>query len=211
MPLKNKIDISNSHVIRKILKDISIDKYPVRVWQDIEKTHSYTDGFIVDYKGTESKMIIKAQKGKKFSFDRSLEVYFHTTYKDLIFKARVLDGDLYEIILAKPIVVKIDNLRANIRKNFGLNTYQTVTLILKDGQELKVNLHDVSKDGMGILLAKRYFKFFTNNLILKIVKSTLPQVVGKSVCVKNKGQVENVLGPENLYRVGFQFVKDPKD
>ncbi|TNF01374.1 MAG: hypothetical protein EP326_04440 [Deltaproteobacteria bacterium] len=206
MSNKDKVDIANSHVIRKILKDISTQKYPVRVWQDIESTNKFTDGFIVGYKGNESKMIIKAKKGEKFFFDREKDTYFHSTYKDLIFKTRILNGDLYEMILAKPIVVKIDDLRVDVRKNFGLNTYQTVTLIMKEGQELKVNVMDVSENGMCILLAKRYFSLFSEHDVFVISKSTLPQIVGKQACVKNLGQVDKVLTTENVYRIGFEFI-----
>lgn len=207
MSNKDKVDIANSHVIRKILKDISTQKYPVRVWQDIESTNKFTDGFIVGYKGNESKMIIKAKKGEKFFFDRDKDTYFHSTYKDLIFKTRILNGDLYEMILAKPIVVKIDDLRIDVRKNFGLNTYQTVTLVMKEGQELKVNVMDVSENGMCILLAKRYFNLFSEHDVFVISKSTLPQIVGKQACVKNLGQVDKVLTTENVYRIGFEFIE----
>ncbi len=203
---KEKIDIANSHVIRKILKDISKQKYPVRVWQDIESTHKFTDGFIVGYKGNESKMIIKAKKGEKFFFDRDRETYFHSTYKDLIFKSRIVSGDLFEMVLAKPIVVKIDDLREDVRKNFGLNTYQTVTLVMKEGQELKVNVMDVSENGMCILIAKRYFNLFSEHDVFVISKSTLPQIVGKQACVKNLGQVDKVLTTENVFRIGFEFI-----
>jgi len=203
---KEKIDIANAHVIRKIIKDISQQKYPVRVWQDIESTHKYTDGFIIGYKGNESKMIIKAKKGEKFFFQRDKDTYFHSTYKDLIFKSRIVSGDLYEMVLAKPIVVKIDELREGIRKNFGLNTYQTVTLVMKEGNELKVNVLDVSENGMCILLAKRYFKMFSEHDVFPISKSTLPQIVGKNACVKNLGAVDKVLTTEDVYRIGFEFV-----
>lgn len=201
-----KIDIANAHVIRKILKDISLGKYPVRVWQNIETTHKFTDGYVIGYRGTEAKMVVKARKGEKFFFEKSKETFFHSTYKDLIFKSRILNGDLYELVLAKPIIVKIDELRENTRKNFGLNTYQTVTLIMKEGQELKVNVLDVSEDGMCILLAKRYFQLFSEHQVFEVSKSTLPQIVGKLACVKNMAQVDKVLTSENVFRIGFEFV-----
>jgi hypothetical protein len=204
---KDKIDIANAHMIRKILKDISKQKYLVRVWQDISSTHKFTDGFIIGYQGNESKMVIKAKKGEKFFFERDKEIYFHSTYKDLIFKSRIVSGDLYEIVLAKPIVVKINELRDDVRKNFGLNTYQTVTLVMKDGLELKLNVMDISEKGMCILLAKRYYKLFSEDDVFNVSKSTLPQMVGKKACVKNMGAVDKVLTTENLYRIGFEFVE----
>ena len=202
----DKIDIANAHVIRKILRDISKEKYPVRVWQDICSTNKFTDGLIIGYKGTESKMVIKAKKGEQFFFQRDKEVYFHSTYKDLIFKSRIVSGDLYEMVLAKPIVVKIDELREDVRQNFGLNTYQTVTLVIRDGLELKLNLMDVSDNGMCVLVANHYYKLFTKNDVYNVLGSTLSQLLDKKVCVKNKGRVDKVLTKENVYRIGFEFV-----
>jgi hypothetical protein len=203
---RDKIDIANTQMIRKILMDISKTKSPIKIWQSYDETHYYAEGFIHQYNGMQDRLEIRAQKGHLFNFDKKKKLYFHSGFKQMIFKTKIDRVEDREVWIYRPSVVKIDDSRVNERKNFGLKSYQTAILVFDNEDEMKVNILDISEGGMAILINKSQYDNFHIKLKVLVKESSVDQCVGKICIVRNKAPVDKVLTTEQVFRVGFEFL-----
>ncbi len=203
---KEKIDIANTQMIRKILKDISKSKSVIKIWQSYDETHYFAEGFIHQYNGMQDRLEIRAQKGHLFNFDKKKELFFHSPYKQMIFKTKIDRVEDKEVWIIRPSILKIDNSRASERKNYGLQSYQTAILVFDNQDEMKVNILDISEGGMAILINKSQYEAFHMKLKVIVKESSVDQCVGKICIVRNKAPVDKVLTSQLVYRVGFEFL-----
>ncbi|MCO4794360.1 MAG: PilZ domain-containing protein [Bacteriovoracaceae bacterium] len=202
----DKIDIANTQLIRKILKDISKQKSPIKIWQSYDETHYFAEGTIHKYNGMQDRMEVRAAKGHLFNFDPKKELFFHSGYKELIFKTKIDRVEDKEVWIYRPSILKIDDSRATERKNFGLQSYQTAILVFDNQDQMKVNVLDISEGGMAILIRKPQYEQFHMKLKLLVKESSVDQCVGKICIVRNKAPVDKVLTNEQVFRIGFEFL-----
>jgi hypothetical protein len=206
MKENDKVDIYNSKTIKKFLGELFKDNSIVRIWQNYSESKNYCLGKIVKYKHNEELITFKSEEGYEFNFNKNLEVYFHTNFKETIFKTEIVQISSDSIIVKRPALVKIKDARAERRKNFGINSYHFAELEFPNGDLHKVYCLDTSASGVGIMANRSVFADMFKGLKVEIINSSVAEHIGKYAVIRNLGPIDNVLTNEVNFRIGLEIV-----
>lgn len=208
MEVDEKIDIYNSKIIKKFLAELFKDELSVKIWQNINETKNYSTGKIIKYKHHENLITFCPDPGEVFNFDPKKELYFHTRFKETIFKSEIVKASSDSVVIKRPALVKIKEARSEKRKNFGLHSYHFAELEFPNKEISKAQCLDTSKSGMGIMVGRPVFAEMSKGLKLKVVNSSVAEHIGKTAIVRNLSPIDNILTNEVSFRVGLEFVQD---
>lgn len=206
MKMEDKIDIYNSKIIKKFLGELFKDKLVIKIWQNISESKNYTLGTIVQYKHEQDLITFCPEEGYEFNFNKNLDLFFHTNFKDTIFKTNIIKVNPDSIIVKRPSLVKIKDSRSERRKNFGINSYHFTEIQFPNGEIQKVYCLDTSDSGMGIMVNRSVFANMHKGLKLTIVMSSVADHIGKVAMIRNLGPIDNVLTNEVNFRIGLEFI-----
>lgn len=205
MSSDEKIDIFNSKTIKSFLDQLYKDKLVVRIWQKIEETKSYTFGRIINYRHQDEEIKLEI-KDADMRFDLNRDVFFHTAFKETIFKTTITKAHKNTISVKRPSLVKIRDARSEERKSFGIASYQFAEIILPNGEENKVQVLDSSSNGLGVMVSRAVFSALAKGDHLSICNSSVEDHIGKIAIVRSLSPIDKVLSSEASFRVGLEIV-----
>lgn len=200
------VDISNSTNVKKILKDLHKAKKNLRIWQSIEETKNYCYGSILKITSMDEALEMVPADDQTFEFDKEINLYFHSHYKDTLFKTTITENGTNRIKIKRPSFVKIRDVRTEERKSFGLQSYQIANLQLSAKLNAKVKIVDSSSTGLGLIVNKFVFDKLNEGDIITIADSTLPEFRERTAVVRNKGALDKQLNNQLLFRVGLEIL-----
>ncbi|MCO4795527.1 MAG: hypothetical protein KC493_17540 [Bacteriovoracaceae bacterium] len=200
------VDISNSANVKKILKDLFKSKKSLRIWQSIDETRNYCYGTIVKFSQMNESIEMCATDKEQFSFDENINLYFHSHFKDTLFKTTITDNGPDKIIIKRPSFVKIRDVRTEERKSFGLQSYQSANLQITAKINSKVKIVDSSSTGIGLIVNKYLFDKLNEGDIITITDSTLPEFKNRTAVVRNLGTMDKMLNNQLLFRCGLEIL-----
>ena len=200
------VDISNSISVKKILKDLHRTKKNLRIWQSIEETKNYCYGSILKITSMDETLEMAPVDNQIFNFDKEINLYFHSHYKDTLFKTTISENGPNHIKIKRPSFVKIRDVRTEERKSYGLQSYQTANLQLTAKLNAKVKIVDSSSTGLGIIVSKFTFDKLYEGDIITIIDSTLSEFKNRTAIVRNRGAIDKQLNNQLLFRVGLEIL-----
>lgn len=200
------VDISNSTNVKKILKDLQKAKKNLRIWQSIEETKNYCYGTIQNITHMDEELEMTPTDNQNFDFDKEINLYFHSHYKDTLFKTTITENGPNKIKIKRPSFVKIRDVRTEERKTFGLQSYQTANLQLTAKMNAKVKIIDSSSTGLGLMVNKFLFDKLNEGDIISLTDCTLPEFRNRTAVVRNKGTLDKQLNNQLLFRIGLEIL-----
>lgn len=200
------VDISNSANVKRILKDLHRAKKNLRIWQSIEETKNYCYGNILKITQLDETLEMIPADDQSFDFDKDINLYFHSHFKDTLFKTIITENGPNKIKIKRPSFVKIRDVRTEERKTYGLQSYQTATLQLTAKVTAKVKIVDASSTGLGLIVNKFAFEKLSEGDIINISESTLPEFKNRTAVVRNMGTIDKQLNNQLLFRIGLEIL-----
>lgn len=200
------VDISNSTNVKKILKDLFKSKKNLRIWQSIEETKNYCYGTIQSFAQMDKTLEMIPADDQAFDFDKEINLYFHSHFKDTLFKTTITENGSNKIKIKRPSSVKIRDIRTEERKVYGLQSYQSANLQLTAKMNSKVKIIDSSSTGLGILVNKFLFDKLNEGDIISITDSTLPEFKNRTAVVRNLAALDKQLNNQLLFRIGIEIL-----
>jgi uncharacterized protein (DUF488 family) len=113
------VDIDKPQLIKEFLETILKHKIQLKLWQSIEETKNFTVGTIEEINTSQNTITLSLLKGQKATLEKSKDLFFHSTYKDLLFKAKIRKIEETKVVIASPNAIKLKESRSD-KKTFGL-------------------------------------------------------------------------------------------
>lgn len=205
----NLIDIDRQHSLSSLVESLKKNKSKMKVWQSIKQTQDFSYGIIVDINTFSSTIKIRLNKKEVTEFDKHQDIYFHSSCREIIFKAKIKNKYEGFIEISFPVLIKMKEARTEKRTNLGLQSNQYVNLLLinKNNEKLETKLKvlDFSDSGLALLVNKFVFEELDVDSKV-VVKKVSPNGEFESniYIVRNMGTILNKISSTKEFRIGLE-------
>lgn len=208
--MQKMIDIFKPHSIKSFIRTAKKDRAQLKLWQTISRTKDYHLGIIEHIDPISNAITFRVPKCQKLEFRKSDELYFHSPYRDLIFKAEIREIERNCVTITFPNLIKFQEARTEKRTYLGLQSYHfaKVTMLNKfrERVDAKLKVLDFSSKGLALIVNKYLFESL--NVDDKIVireTSVNGEIKNRIFIIRNVGNVTNKIGHTNEFRIGLEL------
>ncbi|PIK15128.1 hypothetical protein [Halobacteriovorax sp. JY17] len=204
------IDVDRRYSIDSLIQTLKENKSKIRVWQSIKETGDYSFGVIESINSLNRTIKIRIKKSESTTLDKRQHIYFHSSCRDIIFKAQIRDSAQGCLEVSLPVLVKLQEARAEKRTNLGIQStqYAKVLLIRSSHEKLesKLRVLDFSARGMALMVNKFIFEGLSvDDKIIVTQVSPEGEAENKTYVIRNKGSILNKIGSSKEFRIGLEF------
>lgn len=204
------IDIDRRDSVYSLIEALKLSKRKVRVWQSIKETCNYSYGFIEEINPLKRTIKIRFGKPEVINFDENQYIYFHYPHRNLIFKAKIKRAAQGCIEVSLPILVKLQDARAERRTNLGLQSNQYVKVVImrssSEKLESKLRVLDLSPSGMALVVSKFIYEGLEADDRI-VVKGISADDEDRVYVIRNKRHILNKIGSTQEFRIGLELCR----
>ena len=194
-----------------MLSSIKSARRKVRLWQAIKETHDSDYGVIEEINTLTRTIRFRIPTNKKITLNPKEPLFFHSPYRDALFKSTI--KNIYQgcIEVSFPKVVKVREARSEIRTVLGIKSYHYAKVSFynkfKEKVDAKLKILDFSTHGLALSVDKIMFENLNidDKIVLRDI-SIEDCVTKKIFIVRNKGELTNKIGYSNEFRLGLEAV-----
>lgn len=205
------ITIENINHMNSLVSSIQKMKTKIHLWQEIDKTHSYDFAVIESVDSYKRRIRLRLPKIESINFDDDSELFFHSSFREVVFKAKLCKIHQGCVEIEFPPYLKMKDSRTELRTSLGIKSYHYIKIsYLNQFQEkidIKSKILDFSQSGISIIVNKFTFNSLRVGSEVIVNSSSLgDQNNNRFFIVRNKGDLINKIGFSNEYRVGLELV-----
>lgn len=208
--MEKMIDITQSHSIKAFLQSVKKDRAPIKLWQSIKQTKSYHLGIIDHIDTLHNTVTFRIPKCHKLDFFKVDTIYFHSLYRDLLFRSNICHIERNLVTITFPTLIKFQEARAEKRTYLGLQSYHfarvTVLTGFKEIINAKLKVLDFSNNGMALIINKYLLKTLQVNDKIVIRETSINgEIKNRIFIIRNVGDITNKIGHTNEFRIGVEL------
>lgn len=211
MSSKDLIDLDDKDLIKTILENLKNFNTRVRLWQKLTSIHKVNIAQVESVDFVENKVMLRPYKGKEFILAPSPFVYFHSNHRTTLFKTTIKERSPFKLEIQVPNFVKIQEGRAEDRKNLGnASSYSAHIKLEGRGKELKVRVLDISNKGAALSIPRVLFDLVEIGSLITVASENVPYLNNQIAIVRNKAMYAPDARKPNLlkYRVGLEIFNE---
>jgi hypothetical protein len=211
MDKEELLDIKNSILVKSLLNDLKENRIKVRLWQHSQGRREHVYAYLEEVDPINRRLRFHIVEGEIENFSTKNGLFFHSNYRDILFKSELISLEEAFIEICFPIQVKMVDGRCEKREVYGVNGYQYARVTFlnqkKEKIDAKINILDSSQNGLAVMVSTLMNKDLrVNDRIVVHEISVCKECKDSRVyIIRNKSAIDNFIGAAKFYRLGLEL------